>query len=168
MAKTHTYTARSTDDPSLIVIFTVSDQSLTIEPDSPGGIEQVLRSSTTDEESDVNNSPRAWLKTLTLLKGPNKPRLHLVDVDAGVEKDSLRLMAWGRSSDQRWLPIAIVMEHVDNPEAARAFVKELNRRKMSAMQRARFFAWIGARAYWFLAGTFTALVAMISLRYKRS
>ncbi len=162
MAKTHTYTARSGNDLEQAVTFTLYGQTLTIEPRGSGWTEQMLHS------TGAKAQTAAWPLTLATVHELNEPRLDLLDVDARIEKDNLRLMAWGRSHDRRWLPIAIVIEHVDNPTAARVFVGELNRRKMSALRRAHFFAWLGARAVWLLAGSLTALVAALSLRSKRA
>ncbi len=158
MSKTYTYTARSADDPAQVATFTFYDQNLSIELSTP----------ITQAKSKAKDQSIAWREAASILKGLDKPRLDVADVDAGVEKDCLRLMAWACARDRRWLPITIVIEHVDNAEAARAFVKELNRRKMAAARRARMRTWLGARPYWFLAGSLTALVAMISLKTKHS
>jgi hypothetical protein len=163
MAKTYTYTARQATQPEQLITFTLYQNHLMIEPDR---LEQTAASTAADLTALAQSD--AWSKIFAVLKSSTKPHLDLADVDAGLEKDCLRLMGWLRSSDRRWLPMTLGMEHVDNPEAARTFVKELNRRKMSLQRHTRFAEWLNAKAYWFLAGSCAALAAMISFKSKRS
>lgn len=162
MAKTYTYTARQATQPELPITFTLAQNYLLIEA---GGLDQ----STAAAAADLAALDRldAGSKIFTILKSSPRPQLDLVNVDAGVEKDCLRLMAWLRSAERRWLPLTLVLEHVDNPEAARAFVKELNRRKTALLQQERFAEWLNAKAKWFLAGSFATLAVVISFRPKR-
>jgi len=157
MAKTYTYTARSADDPAQVITITLYNHTLSIGPGTPEQIPPKLWSTAPKAEPEAADLSAARLKAVALL-----------DVETSIVKDSLRLVIWSHSNKRHWLPIMIVMEHVDNPDAARAFVKELNRRKMSARRRERLFGFVGTRLTWFIAGTFITSAAMISLRSKRS
>jgi hypothetical protein len=168
MAKTYTYTARSADDPAQVITFTLYNHALSIGPGTPEQISPKLWSTAPKAGPGVDNLPAAWLKTVALLKESNCDRITLMDTETSIVKDSLRLVIWSRSHKRHWSPITIVMEHVDNLDAARAFVKELNRRKISARRRERFFGFLGARIAWFIVGTFITSAAMISLRSRHS
>lgn len=168
MAKTYAYTARSADDPTQVITITLYNHTLFIEPSTPERIEQGPWSIAPKASPEANDLSAAWLKAVALLKESNSTHFALMDVETSVVKDSLRLVVWGHSNKRHWLPITMIMEHVDNPDAARAFVKELNRRKMSARRRERLFGFVGTRVTWFIAGSFIASAAMISLRSKRS
>lgn len=168
MAKTYTYTARSADDPAQVITITLYNHTLSIGPGTPEQIPPKLWSTAPKAEPEADDLSAAWLKAVALLKESNCGRFALPDVETNIVKDSLRLVIWSHSNKRHWLPIMIVMEHVDNPDAARAFVKELNRRKMSARRRERLFGFVGTRLTWFIAGTFITSAAMISFRSKRS
>ena len=161
MVKTYTYTARKKEDASQVVTFTLYDRRLAIQPGPGSQIERLMHPDGAGDKSAI------WSKAVALLKKTRTPLFSLIDVGAGIEKDNLRLMIWSRSKDQRWVPVTVIMKHIDNPEAARAFVKELNRRKMSALQREQFLAWFRCRGYWLISGWLTALMAMLSLRFKQ-
>jgi hypothetical protein len=168
MAKTYTYTARSADDPTQVITITLYNHTLSIGPSTPEQIAPRLRSTMPTAKPEADDLSADWTKAVALLQESNCGRFALMDVETSIVKDSLRLVIWSRSNKRHWLPITIAMEHVDNPDAARAFVKELNRRKMSARRRERLFGFVGTRITWFIAGTFVASAAMISLRSKRS
>lgn len=162
MAKTYTYTARQATQPELLITFTLSQNYLLIEA---GGLDQTAAAAAADLAA--LDRLGAGSKIFTILKSSPRPQLDLVNVDVGIEKDCLRLMAWLRSAERRWLPLTLVLEHVDNPEAARAFVKELNRCKTVLLQQERFAEWLSAKAAWFLAGSFATLAVVISFMPKR-
>ncbi len=158
MSKTYTYTARNSTDPAQIVTFTLHSRHLAIEPGPLSQVESLQHSTST---------PAAHgLEALTVLQASKTPVIHLIDTAAHVDRDSLRLMAWGRTNDRRWVPITLMLEHVDNLPAARAFVKELNRRKLSALRRERIRGWFSPRIYWFAGGLVAAVFAALTLRSK--
>lgn len=167
MSKTYTYTARSADNAAQVVTLTLQADGLLIEPGPIGSLASTLENSSLETKASLLSASTAWLKMTTLLEELDKPQLGLADVDAGIDKNCLRLMAWGHSRDRRWLPITLVIDRVDNAEGAAAFVTELNRRKASILRRKRVKAVIGSRPYWFLGGSLATVVALVSLRSKR-
>jgi hypothetical protein len=82
---------------------------------------------------------QAWLKPLvTLLLERGTRPFHVADVDASAENGSLRVAAWNRSGGLRLAPIIFAFGKIDNPVAAKAFAKELNRRKQAAAHSGNF------------------------------
>ncbi len=150
MAVTYTYTARSADDPSQIVTFTLDGRSLSLASPTP----RLLYSAAIDTQEI---KPAA---------APTASSADVIDVSASVAGADLRVSAWGRWHDQRWRLSALMLEHVDNPEAARAFVAELNRRKILALQQTLVAAWLKTKGRWFLAGVGIALLAVIAVQFK--
>ena len=167
MENTYTYTARSAEDPSRMVTFTLRDHRLTVDlTTSAEDLRKALRSSQEDVAADETLT---WIKTIA---GPLHSRgddsFSLDDIDASVDRDALRIAAWTQSDDEHVQPIIISLDRVDNADAARAFVRELNRRKLSLARRQRLLGVIGQRLYWFLTGFFTATLSLFWLRHKRS
>ena len=157
MSKTYTYTARDATDPAHIITFTLSDQQLSIEP-GPLEHSDRLRRAAHDTAYDE-------LAVLKLFKD-NRPVIELIDVAAHLDRGRLRLMAWGRTPDRRWQPITLSVDHVDNLPATRAFIRELNRRKMVALRRERLQKWAVPRLVWFVGGVAAVVFAAVALRFR--
>jgi hypothetical protein len=147
MEDTYTYMARSADDPARAVTFTLHDNSMSVGLGAP--LEHVERA--LEPEGEVR--PRLWLKPLavSLLERGTRP-FRVADVDAGAEGDWLWVTAWFRTSGLRVAPISLIKGRVDNPEAALAFVEELNRRKASAAGPIKLLEILDYWATWLLAG----------------
>ncbi len=160
MSKTYTYTARNATDPAQIVTLTLHRWQLSIEPGPGDHLDQVLH------VADGPTMP--GIEALTRYAGAKAPVIDVSDVAASVDRDGLRLIGWGRTRDRKWLPLTLMIEHVDNLPAARAFVRELNRRKMAALRRDRLQRWLTPRLYWFAGGVTAVLFAAVALRLRHS
>lgn len=132
MENTYTYTARSIEDPEKVVILTLKDHHMSVGSGAPlEQIEAVLEQmDNTEEEFRQEAEGRLWLKPLaiSLLERGVGP-FRVADVSAAVEDDWLRVNAWYRAGGLALAPITLVNGRVDNPQAAYAFVEELDRRK---------------------------------------
>jgi hypothetical protein len=101
----------------------------------------------------------AALKVMEAFSGP----IHISDVTGEVEGDKLKLRVWKRMGGLRAAPILLDFASVDNPEAAKAFVTELNERKQKAEHLGRFF---GPLDYW-LGWIALAVVLIVLWRWPR-
>jgi hypothetical protein len=70
---------------------------------------------------------------------------HLSDVSAQLDVDHLKVINWQRVKGLRLAPVQFNMGKIDNPDAAQAFVDELEGRKESVKHAGRFF---GLLDYW--------------------
>lgn len=139
MADTYTYTARSAENPEQIVTFTLRDSTLSIGLGTPlEQIETVVQATGEGAEGEEaeeaqGSKPRLWLKplALSLIEQVTRP-FRVADVDAWTEQDWLHVRAWIRTGGLRLAPITLIAGRVDNPEAAHAFVAELEERKPAA------------------------------------
>lgn len=163
MKDTYTYTTRSADDPEEMATFTLHNHSMSIEL---GGalleqVERVFRNG--DSEGEDRLPP--WLKPalVWLLQQGLRP-FSVADVNASVKGEGLWIMAWIRAGDLRLAPVTLVWERVDNPDAAQAFVKELNKRKVSAAHPGRFPGPLDYWAIWVFIGF---LMVVLPLRWLR-
>ena len=180
MENTYTYTARSAMNPEMVVTFTLYDQYLTIDAGVPiehleraiearraaaeaakkgeeEEIEEELEAEEAEEmeeteEVEAHLSIRPWLKPMVISAVERTTRpFNVADVSAKAKGGGLRLAAWVRAGGLRLAPVSFRMERVDNPEAAEAFVEELDRRKESAPRPSSlpgfmdyWISWIGA------------------------
>ncbi|MGC9335231.1 MAG: hypothetical protein ACP5JJ_13845 [Anaerolineae bacterium] len=130
MEDTYTYTARSIEYPEQAVTFTLHDQRMSVEMAAP--MEQMERILPGDEEEGAEFEGEAglWLKPLavSLLERGIGP-FRIEDVYPQSDEDWLRVKAWYRAGGLGLVPITLLDGRVDNPDAAQAFVAEVNRRK---------------------------------------
>jgi hypothetical protein len=56
----------------------------------------------------------------------------LYDIYADLDEDTFQLITWRRAAGLRLAPVTVNITHVDNPEAAAAFIQELEQRKAAA------------------------------------
>jgi hypothetical protein len=141
---TYTYIARSADDPSRVVTFTLLDHNLSVGLGSP--LEQIERLLPQDEEAGEDEPQfKLWLKPLavSLLERSTRP-FRLANVDADAAGDWLRVRAWFQAGGLRLAPVTLIDGRVDNPEAAQAFVAQLNERKAEVASPAL----LGLLDYW--------------------
>ena len=170
MPKTYTYTARSVDDPARAVTFTLQDHHLTAEfvlP--PEEIEQRIKAAArqTEVEAGQHVETDKWIAAVAepLRERGDEP-FTLEDVDASMAGEDLRVTAWSHTEDRHLQPIVIALEHVDNPQAAAAFAREINHRKLASARRVRLVSAIGGRAFWYLVGFISALALLGWLQKK--
>jgi hypothetical protein len=158
--KTYTYTARSINDPTQVITFTLYNENMSVELGAP--VEHIERAfQATEEDEEPVNSSQAWLKPLvtSLLERGTRP-FHVADVDVTVEDGTLNVTAWNRSGGLRLAPIIFAMGKIDNPVAAKAFAKELNRRKQAAAHPGNFPAPLDYWASWALV-SLSAFIALL-------
>jgi hypothetical protein len=155
MEKTYTYTARSIENPEQVVTFTLQDHHMSVGIGAPlEQIETVLQQADAGEEAGQGALAKLWLRPLavSLLERGVGP-FRVVDVNAAAEDDWLRVSAWYRAGGLALAPVTLVNGRVDNPQAAQAFVDELEERKSEATGA---FGLLNMLDYWFtwvLAGT---------------
>ena len=175
---TYTYTARSADTPDQGITFTLSDDYLYIGTSVP--VEHVERAvlASQAEEGEEGQAEggeeggaqlRAVLKPLAVsaIERSTHP-FSVGDVYAKVEKGNLRLTAWVRISGMRVAPVLFSLAHVDNPDAARLFVEELDRRRAAVAYPGRFPGILDYWASWIVGGfsAFLLLIFWLRGRYK--
>lgn len=161
MKETYTYTARSADDPEQMATFTLHDHRLSVEL---GGalLEQVEQLFQPDRQEEREGRLPPWLKPaiVWLVQQTLRP-FSVADVTANAKGDRLHLTAWIRAGGLRLVPITLVWKRVDNPEAAQAFVKELNKRKVSAAHPGKL---PGPLDYWASWALISFLIIVLPLR----
>lgn len=161
MRDTYTYTARSAEKLEEMATFTLHNHSLSVEL---GGalLEQVERLFQPESRAAEGRVP-PWLKPAIawLFQQVLRP-FSVADVNSSVKGEALRITAWIRAGGLRLAPITLVWKHVDNPDAAQAFVQELNKRKASAPHPGRFPGPLDYWASWILL---TFLVFVLPLRW---
>jgi hypothetical protein len=132
MENTYTYTARSVENPERVVTFTLQDHHMSV------GLGAALEQIETalqqvdlgEEEAEGPTQSQLWLRPLavSLLERGIGP-FRIADVHANADEDWLRVRAWYRAGGLALAPITLIDGRVDNPEAAQAFVEELDERK---------------------------------------
>lgn len=146
MTNTYTYTARSTDDPQRVITFTLREEYLEI--NLTGMLDSIEEVVSGEEKGDTikaqvkTQAKPAALKVMEAFSGP----IHISDVTGEVEGEKLKLRVWKRMGGLRAAPVLLDFASVDNPEAAKAFIAELNERKRRVEHLGRFF---GPLDYWF-------------------
>lgn len=159
METTYTYIARNVENPGQVVTFTLQNHHLSVGLGAPlEQIESMLeRMDIDDTEEDTGQSSREilWLKPLAISlfeRGVGPFRLE--DVSAESKEEWLRVSAWYRAGGLALVPVTLVDGRVDNPEAAQAFVKELDTRKSDATGVISVFKLLDYWLTWILAGIF--------------
>ena len=131
MEKTYTYTARSIENPEQVVTFTLQDHRMSVGTGVPlEQFETILQHEDTGDEATKEGEAKPWLRPLavSLLERGVGP-FQVADVHAAADDDWLRISAWYRAGGLALAPVTLVNGRVDNPQAAQAFVEELERRK---------------------------------------
>lgn len=164
MENTYTYTARSADDPQKIVTFTLHDDKMSVGVGAPmEQLEQAVASITADEDEKPEEA-QLWLKPLaiSLIERGTGP-FNVEDVDATIEEGRLNVKGWVRLAGLRGGAITLMEGKVDNPDAAEAFVTELDRRKAEVGKAILPFD------YWLTwVGMIVALIVFFGLWQRRS
>ncbi len=179
MENTYTYTARSVENPEYSVTFTLFDHRMSVGTGAPmeqmaqalervgaGEAEEEGAGAAEGEEIEAveaEKQSKLWLKpmAISLVEQGTKP-FHVDDVDADVEGDWLRVRGWVRAGGLRLAPVTLMKGRVDNPDAALAFVDEVNERKTEAFGPLALFDYWGA---WFAAGF--VIVLLLQLQRHR-
>jgi hypothetical protein len=162
MEDTYTYTARSIEYPEQAVTFTLHDHHMSVEMAAP--VEQVERILPRDEgeEGEPEEEAKIWLKPLavSIIERGTGP-FRVEDVYPQTDEDWLRVKAWYRAGGLGLMPVTLLDGRVDNPDAAHAFVEEVDRRKDEAQGAAGFLSILDYWITWFAAGfLFFGLLSM--------
>jgi len=145
---TYTFTARNTNDPEKVVTFTLYGDHLRV--NFTGLVEKIGKISQSDEKPKevgrqiASEAQPAAMKMAQQISGS----LHIGDVNAELDGDDFKLNAWQRLGGLRLAPVWVNVEHVDNIDAAKAFVAELKNRKDAAEHPGRFFGPLDFWAGW--------------------
>lgn len=156
--ETYTYTARSANDPSNVVTFTLYNNHLKV--NLTGLFDQAGKVAQAEEKpTEIKNQVSTQVKPVAMkivenLTGP----VHIRDVNAYIDEEKLKVVLWQRSAGLRLAPVLFNMKKVDNVEAAKAFVDEVEQRKIGASNKGRLWGpldyWIGWAGLLVAAGFF--------------
>jgi hypothetical protein len=172
MEKTYTYTARSADNPEQVVTFTFYDHHLLVDVGVPvEHVERALRARQAEEDEKVEYHIQSWLKPMAIsaIERSTHP-FNVSDVYVDVDEKRLSVTAWVRAGGLRLAPVTFNMAHVDNPDAAQAFVRQLEVRKAGIRRPGRFPSLLDYWITWFV-GAFSTVVllgAWLRKRYKEA
>jgi hypothetical protein len=172
MEKTYTYTARSADNPEQVVTFTFYDHHLIVDVGAPiEHVERALQARHAEEDEEVEYHIQPWLKPMAIsaIERSTHP-FNVSDVYADVDEQRLSVTAWVRAGGLRLAPVTFNMAHVDNPDAAQAFVKQLEARKAGGELAGRLPGPLDYWATWFVGAfsTVALLGAWLRKRYKEA
>jgi hypothetical protein len=161
---TYTYTARSVEDPAQVVTFTLHDHSMSVDLGTAlEYVERALQPEQADNGATAAIEPLAKPMALSVWERVTRP-FSVADVDASVVDNWLRVTSWVRALGLRLAPIPFVMEQVDNPDAAHAFVDELNERKQTARRPGTFRGPLDYWITWLLGSLLITLLVWVGLR----
>lgn len=146
---TYTYTARNADEPDKVLTFTLQGEYLKINLTGlADNLSQILEEKEDPDAAREQLTSQVKPTTLKLLEAISGP-IHISDVQgqlSGSSGEALQITAWKRVGGLRAAPIVLNMGRVDNPQAAEAFLAELDNRKEKASTISKFF---GPLDYWF-------------------
>lgn len=160
---TYTYIARNYDNPDQVITFTLVDHHLRVGLSEM--VEKAAKVVAADEKGEElkgqlkSQLGPIRLKAMEQFSGP----YHVDDIRADLEDEHLKLKGWNRVLGMRLSPYAVDLGRVDNPDAAEAFVQQLEERKESAPDAGRF---VGPLDYWFSWLAILAAVALL-IRWPR-
>ena len=170
MKNTYTYTARSVHHPEKVVTFTLYGDRMSVGIGVP--LEQAARVTEAiqveeGEQEAAEMEPQLWLKpvAVALVERSTTP-FRVVDVDASADEDGLFVRGWVRVGGLRLAPITLISGAVDNPDAAQAFVAELDRRKAARSKGPMFLQLLDFWATWFVLGG--VMIGLFNLWRKKS
>jgi hypothetical protein len=162
--ETYTYTARSASNPDKVITMTLIDHKLRV--DIPELLDTIGDIAQSDEKLDTagkhlkSQAQPTTMKVAESISGP----IQLSDVNAKFKNQRLMITAWKRLGGLRLAPLRLSVPEVDNPDAAAAFVDELDERKMTALHKQKF---TGPLDYWIgWVGMLLGLIVL--LRWPRN
>jgi len=149
MENTYTYTARSVENPEQVMTFTLQNHHMSVGIGTPvEQLDAVLQQvDVSGEEAGQTAQANLWLKPLavSLLERGVGP-FRVADVNATAQDNRLCVSAWYRAGGLALAPVTLMDGRVDNPQAAQAFVEELDRRKSEV---GGTFGLLNMLDYWF-------------------
>jgi len=165
---TFTYTARSTENPEKMAMFTLHNGSVSVELGNTL-MEQVGEAYEAYGDEEIDKGISTWIKpaatgTIQKLLRP----VPLADFDAEMSGDALQTTAWIRAGGLRLAPIMMTWQEVDNPEGARAFVDELRDRKESIQEEKSLPDALDYWASWIAIGLMTMVLPILFIKRWRA
>ena len=167
MENTYTYIARNATDPEQVMTFTLYDHRMEVELGAP--LEQVgkaLQGLRRDKETQIDVQALAQPAVAGLVQWLMRP-LHIADVNADLSGTRLRVIGWTRAAGLRLAPVVFMVDPVDNPDAAQAFVDTVNARRETTAQPGEFPGLLDYWLTWALA-TLSIVLVLAGLRKKVS
>lgn len=146
MAETYTYTARNANNPDEVYTFTLRGDYLQL--DIAGVLEQIDKVRKAEQvEEEVRRQVKIQAKPVIfkMIESFSGP-VHVSDVNSYQKGEGFTLAVWKRIAGLRCAPMVISVSRVDNLEATKAFIDELDERKKTAGHAGKFF---GPLDYWF-------------------
>jgi hypothetical protein len=163
MENTYTYIARSEANPARVATFTLHNGSLSV-GFGPAG-EQVERIAQIGQEVSADKTLKPMIKPATVrLMQYAGQEFDIADVDAQASDESLLVRLWTRTGGLRVAPITFSWQAVDNPDAADAFVAEIDRRKKAAARPGWFTGLLDYWITWIIGGVLLAWLVKNQLR----
>lgn len=160
---TLTFTARGIEDPDKMATFTLQNGSVSVQLGNALLTEIVNISETYQAEEDVNIAD--WTKATAVGAAQKMLRtLPLQDFDADMDGNTLHATAWIRKGGLRIAPVPMTWQKVDNPEAARAFVKEVDDRRNHLPDVQALPSILDYWASWLVIGVSGVVAFMIMLQ----
>ena len=162
---TYTYTARNAHDPNQVVTLTHYDGHLRV--NLTGLVDQAQALAGAEEKSEAFKHQMALQAkpAVIKLKENLSAPVHLGDVHADLEEDQFKIALWPRVGGLRLEPVRFDMGRIDNPDAAKAFVDELEERQSKASESRKFF---GPLDYWIGRAGLLLVIGLIIRRPKQA
>jgi hypothetical protein len=160
---TLTFTARETENPEKVATFTLQNGDVAVQLGNAMLTQVVDTSESKTEQSEEDVNLVDWTKAAAV--GAAQKALHtmpIYDFDADLNDQKFHTTAWIRTGGLRAVPMSVTWDEVDNPEAARAFVKEVNERKKMAPQVNKMPSILDYWASWIVVSV-SGLVFMVTM-----
>ncbi|HHX45164.1 MAG TPA: hypothetical protein GX714_14430 [Chloroflexi bacterium] len=135
MASTYTYIARSADDPRRAAILTLHGHRVSIEPAAaPGYYLMAERMGGRQGTFGRFRRMMPWMMPagISAMERLLHQDFRVSDLMVRTKDEGLSVSAWVRLGGLRLLPVTMTWNRVDNPDAAQAFVQEVDRRRRQA------------------------------------
>lgn len=165
MSKTYTFTARDGTNPERTLTLTLYPKFVRINLtglwDQLGMVAQAEDKPDEARVQIQNQMQPAALKLLESFSGP----VHIQDFNASLDGEKFSIQMWQRARGLRLAPISLSIAHVDNLDAAEAFLQELTQRQEEGDSVARFPGILDYWATWI--GVFIGFVALFFWPRKR-
>jgi hypothetical protein len=160
---TLTFTARDTNDPKKVATFTLQNGDVSVQLGNTMLEQVVTVNEKTQTEEDVDLVD--WTKATAI--GTVQKLLHTLpvnDFEADIDDKTFQTTAWVRTGGLRAVPMSMTWQEVDNPNAAHAFVEELDERKKNSLTAQTMPAILDYWASWIVAGISGLAVIILIMR----
>lgn len=137
MADTYTYVARSADDPRRAAVFTLHGDRVSIDPVGPPSYYRVGDGEVRERRLRRVRRMMPWMMPtgVSAMERVLHKDFRVRDIMARAKGDALSVRAWVRPAGLRLAPVMMTWRQVDNPDAAQAFTREVERRQQQSERR---------------------------------